>query len=136
MFITQRGPNIAAGDVSAYLNHRTDGTPFAVVKLGHDADVHVHTPEQADALIAAAVEAKRLLDPPCASVAPRTGRACTETGDHGRHRNGMVVWEDEPDDAWRLTAKGVEAADAATPPVITYGPGEADYDDDDMAAEL
>lgn len=37
---------------------------IAVVGLGRGIRVHIHTAAEADALIAAAVEAKRLLDPP------------------------------------------------------------------------
>lgn len=40
------------------------GGRIAVIGLGRGVRVHVHTPEEADALIAAAAEAKRLLDPP------------------------------------------------------------------------
>jgi hypothetical protein len=50
--------------IGAYLNDRGDGSSFAVINLGSRATLHVHTPADADALIAAAVEAKRLLDPP------------------------------------------------------------------------
>ena len=32
----------------------------------------------------------------CDILAPVTGRRCTEQGPHAKHRNGLVVWDDEP----------------------------------------
>lgn len=56
------GPSViikdTAREISAYLNH-----DFAVVNIG-PVTVYVRTPAEADALIAVAAEAKRLLDPP------------------------------------------------------------------------
>jgi len=75
---------------------RRYGTSHAAIEMNGGATLVLTSIEDADALITAACEAKRLLEPPCPSTAPETGRACTETGEHDRHRNGMVVWSDEP----------------------------------------
>jgi len=74
-----------------YLNPG-DGKPFAAVSIGVNLGLYIFSAQEADELMKAAAEAKRLLEPPCLSTAPETGRACTETGEHDRHRNGLVVW--------------------------------------------
>ena len=113
--------------------------------------VPLSTPEECAALIALVCAARKMIDAaaealaewnsdvlvdativdedepePCASVAPFTGRKCTETGAHEKHRSGMVVWED--DDAWRLTPAGLAALDdeAADRELCTFHGGSDD----------
>lgn len=62
----------------------------------------------------------------CTSVAPETGRPCTETGEHVRHRNGMT--------AWGPGINGVLGAQAALAASVAAGVPLAVYDDEPRRA--
>lgn len=84
----------------------------AVIILGRGPRLQVDNVAEADALIAAACEAKRLLAGECPAVAEHTGRRCEVEGPHFKHRNGMVVWGSgvtEPDPAAHVKAAPTEA---------------------------
>ena len=57
------GPSLVIKDPAKEVRAMFNGPGLVVVRIGH-VDVHVHTAAEADVLIAAAVEAKRLIDPP------------------------------------------------------------------------
>lgn len=78
---------------------------FAIIPIGH-VDLFLYTPAEADALIAAACEAKRLLEPPAA------GCDCMADAPGG----GVLLPAGcDPDTApvLSLTAKGLAALDSA-----------------------
>lgn len=111
--------SIDPGAVSAYLNHTEAGTPFAVVVLDSGARIHLRTAGEADALIAAAVEAKRLLDPPVITCPahrdfPREGDVrCVRTPGHpGLHGAGDLTWAGDV---------GAEPVITDSEPAQTYG---------------
>lgn len=80
-------------------------------------------------------------EPECPSVAPESGRRCTEAGEHDRHRNGLIVWgpgvtEPAPNAPHHVTPTGempCEARDGGYfcnsqeghdgPEHVAYGPG-------------
>lgn len=83
----------------------------AVIILGRGPRLQVDNVAEADALIAAACEAKRLLAGECPAVAEHTGRRCEVEGPHFKHRNGMVTWGPgvtEPDPAAHVKAAPTE----------------------------
>jgi hypothetical protein len=86
MQIWYPGPEVRDdGDYAVRPNPGSNGRPFAVITLSEDGQTAlvVQSAQEARRLIKAACEALRLLDPPAPA-----------------------------DDAWRLTAKGAETADA------------------------
>ena len=82
---------------------RKYGEIYAVIEMNGGANLVLTSIDDADALIKAAVEAKRLLDPPVITDSERTcpevnpdgsGEHCHRGGDHGVH-------EDANGDEWR-----------------------------------
>jgi len=96
---TQIGASVFV-DPSEIRHSFTNGNPvltFGPYPTVRRLDLHLGDVAGIDAVIAELVALKQEMDPPgCPSTAPETGRACTETGEHDRHRNGLVVWGDEP----------------------------------------
>lgn len=97
------------GDFAVTHNSNKGGRPFAVINLSEDGvtALVVQSAKEADRLIAAAVEAKRLLDPPvitdsgrdCDQANPVSGAWCHRDGDHGVHR-------DTDGEEWRTDLPG------------------------------
>ena len=108
---TQIGASVFV-DPSEIRHSFTNGNPvltFGPYPTVRRLDLHLGDVAGIDAVIAELVALKQEMDPPgCPSTAPETGRACTETGEHDRHRNGLVVWGDE---AEPVIADGEATAD-------------------------
>jgi hypothetical protein len=81
MMLFQTGRGIDPGNLSTRLH----SAGFAEIDLGNGAELFVNTPEEADALIKAAVTAKDLLLAVPAGECSLCGHA------HGLHRDDCVI---------------------------------------------
>ena len=122
-------------EVHAYLNGE-----FVHMTIG-DVSLYIRTPEECDWLIKTAVKAKGELLAHQAKTQPAWCPAYTgpddeldvtvycdrKAGHPGSHhapvpgQGGEVAWSDEPEDAYRLTPKGEQAAAEAGPARRTAG---------------
>lgn len=105
MQMHHRGGEIQPAIKTGWQPHAGGG--FAYLSFnGGDTELYLYTAAEADALIIAATEAKKLLEPPvippaerdCPSQHPETAFWCHKTGPHKTHRDSNGdLWTDIPE---------------------------------------